>query len=185
MSTLTLIPSNNIKTSLFTFVHSRWGFHHLLPYAKELHLLAEVLPSLLQFIKEVAVILVQNALKLVHYLWNIQYINRHLNAWLRKMKLVYKTLFCVVPWCLELCTVNDLHIQYPWNKDMPLKPSQVCPPREQYRNQWMLFWLQIPNPGAERLTRSLDIFFYTNSVGSCGALPWLLDCLNCQCLQAC
>ena len=53
------------------------------------------MPSSLQFTNEVAIILVQNALKLLHHLWNIQYNEyRHLNASLRR-KCIYLTL-CVM-----------------------------------------------------------------------------------------
>lgn len=62
------LMTNNTKTSLLTFIHSHWGLQRLFPYTKKLHLLAEILPSSLQFIDEVAIIFIQNAMKLLHHL---------------------------------------------------------------------------------------------------------------------
>ena len=70
--TLTSYPSTQHK--VLTFGHSHWRFHHLFRHAIKLHLLAEVIPSSLQFINVVAVILVQDAAKFLLHLWHIQYI---------------------------------------------------------------------------------------------------------------
>ena len=53
---------------MLTFGHSHWRFHDLFGHAIKQHLLAELIPSSLQFINVVAVILVQDAAKFLQHL---------------------------------------------------------------------------------------------------------------------
>lgn len=98
----------HMKLSVRTFVHSHWGFQHLFPHAKKLHLLADVVPSSLHLVNVVAIILVQDALKLPHHLWHIQFTKQQ-NVSVRQLKLEYKILFCLVL-IFGLCLVNTTYM---------------------------------------------------------------------------